>query len=949
MANNNNSFLTKVGSATSANGAEIPAFDPLSDRLFVVAATTVEIYTVSNTGSLTAAGSLTPTITPPGGTALIPNSVAVKNGVVAVAYAVQDTTTNAQLTGKVAFFNATDGSYINAVDVGALPDMLTFTPDGTKVLVANEGEPNSYGQPNSVDPEGSVSIIGIANGVANATVQTATFTSFNNQIGSLKVAGVRITGPNATVAQDLEPEYIAVAPDGATAQITLQENNAVAILDIASATITNILPLGTKNHNLPGNGIDASDQDGVINIQNWPVFGLYQPDAIASFTVNSQTYYITANEGDARDYTGFAEEVRVGSASYSLDPTVYPNAATLKQNTNLGRLTVTGVTGDIDGDGDYDRIEVFGARSFSIWDANGNQVFDSGDQLEQITATTTPTLFNSNGAADTFDSRSDNKGPEPEGVAVGVINGLTYAFIGLERTGDVVVYDVSNPNQPTFVQYINTPEDIAPEGLTFISAVDSPTGKPLLITANEVSKTVAVFEINLPNNNNFAPTDLILSATSVDENVPANTVIGTFSTTDQNQGDTFTYMFVEGGVDNPFFTINGNQLLIKQSPDFETKSSYNIRVRTTDQGGLFLDKFLVIGVNDLPDAQSNPQTQLLNPKNDVFNITGVNVKVKLKVQLSGRNSNLVNELAVFTVDDENGTINGIAPGVTGYTEAALARSQVIFSVIANNPNGFDPTSLSRLLEFDSNQNIRFYLIKNSTFDKVKQSSNTNDIVFANATNQRITSLTADSFALGWKDSSNNTAEFNDLVVNIKVTESNLILGTGLQGTEAAEVLDLRNLTGNVSATFTVNREAAFDNFVGFYRVTGENGGIDINNDGMADVLPGQTGYIQAAINQRLADINLTVNNQVSANYTGNFSGGGIFAPFIIANGRPEALLDSNVSNDPAVYFPYLGANPNQVDHIRLLGDNVFGFEDLPGGGDADYNDVIVRINLTTIG
>ncbi|MDD1415240.1 choice-of-anchor I family protein, partial [Dolichospermum sp. ST_con] len=395
----------------SANGAEISAFDSGSNRLFVVAGNTIEFYTVSTTGTLALAGSLTPTITPPVGAALIHNSVAVKNGVVAVAYAVQNSTTLAQLTGKVAFFNAGNGSFINAVDVGALPDMLTFTPDGTKVLVANEGEPNSYGQGNSVDPEGSVSIINIAGGVASATVQTADFTSFNSQIASLKAAGVRITGPGSTVAQDLEPEYIAVSPDGLTATITLQENNAIAILDIASATITQILPLGAKNYNLPGNGIDASDQDstinGGINIQNWPVFGLYQPDAIASFSINGQAYYITANEGDSRAYTGFNEEIRVGAAGYVLDPTAFPNATTLKQNANLGRLQLTNATGDIDGDGDIDRIESFGARSFSIWNANGTQVFDSGDQLEQITAAKTPTLFNSDGTAATFNTRSD--------------------------------------------------------------------------------------------------------------------------------------------------------------------------------------------------------------------------------------------------------------------------------------------------------------------------------------------------------------------------------------------------------------------------------------------------------------------------------------------------------------------------------------------------------------
>jgi phosphodiesterase/alkaline phosphatase D-like protein len=501
--------LQRIGSITSTNGAEIPAFDPASDRLFVVAGSIVEIQQISSTGAVTASGSLVVGFTPPAGTQAIPNSVATKNGIVAVAYAIQNTTTNAQQPGRVSFYNAATGAFLNSVTVGALPDMLTFTPDGTKVLVANEGEPNSYGQATSFDPEGSISIINLAGGAAAATVQTADFTSFNSQAAALKAAGVRIFGPGATVAQDLEPEYIAVSPDGATAWVTLQENNAIAILDIATGKITSIAPLGAKNYNLPGNGIDASDRDltastGKIDIKNQPAFGLYQPDAIASFSIAGKPYYITANEGDARDYTGFAEESRVGAAGYVLDPTLFPTATTLKQDANLGRLNATKASGDTDGDGDFDRIESFGARSFSIWDGTGKQIFDSGDQLEKITAAQVPTLFNSDGTATSFDTRSDNKGPEPEGVVVGVINNRTYAFVGLERTGDVIVYDVTTPSQPQFVQYLNTPEDLGVEGLTFVSAADSPTGKPLLITAAEVSKTISVFEVSLDDRTTFS-------------------------------------------------------------------------------------------------------------------------------------------------------------------------------------------------------------------------------------------------------------------------------------------------------------------------------------------------------------------------------------------------------------------------------------------------------------
>lgn len=495
--------LNKVGSATSATASEIPAFDPASKRLYVVAASTVDIYTVGNTGTLTSVGQLTPGFTPVSGTAA-PNSVAVKNGIVAVAYEVKDTATGTHQRGRVSFFNAADGTFINSVEVGFLPDMLTFTPDGKKVLVANEGEPNeNY----SVDPEGSVSIIDLTNGAATATVQNANFNAFDAQLATLRSQGLRVIGNTSTLSQDVEPEYIAIASDGLTATITLQEANAIAFLDIATATITSIKPLGLKDHSLAGNGIDSSDQDGGrINIKNVPVFGMYQPDAIASFTANGQTYYITANEGDSRvrptannafgnEGSIYTEESRVSAATYVLDPAKFPNATDLKRPENIGRLTVSNKTGDTDGDGDFDQIHAFGARSFTIWDSSGTLVYDSGDQLEKLTAQFNPTGFNSDGVPNAgFDTRSDNKGPEPEGVTVGTIDGRTYAFIGLERVGDVIVYDITNPVSPTFVQYVNPAEDRGVEGLTFVSAADSPTGKSLVITANETSNTVSVFE-----------------------------------------------------------------------------------------------------------------------------------------------------------------------------------------------------------------------------------------------------------------------------------------------------------------------------------------------------------------------------------------------------------------------------------------------------------------------
>jgi Secretion system C-terminal sorting domain/Calx-beta domain len=495
--------LIRRSTATSTSGAEISAYDSSSKRIFTVAGLTMEYYSLSNTGIISGPSNLPFGFTSAGNN-ILPNSVAVRNGIVAVGYAIVNTSNGQQQPGVVAFYNAATATYISQVAVGYLPDMITFTPDGTKLLTANEGEPNSYGQPTSFDPEGSVSIIDISGGVAAATVQNAGFTSFNGQAAALRAAGVRIYGPGATVAQDMEPEYIAFSADGSKAFVTLQENNAVAEVDIATATVTQILPLGLKDHSLAGNGLDASDRDlapgfasGSINIQNWPVRGMYQPDAIASFNVGGTTYYITANEGDSRDYTGFTEEIRVGTAGYVLDPTVFPNAATLKLNQNLGRLQLTNATGDTDSDGDFDEIHALGARSFTIWNSSFTRIFDSGDQLEQITAAQTPLTFNSDGTTGSFDGRSDNKGPEPEAVTTGTVDGVLYAFVGSERTGDIFVYDISNPAAPVFKQYIDNPTDLAVEGLLFVPANESPTGRALVIATAEVSRTVTVYEFSL--------------------------------------------------------------------------------------------------------------------------------------------------------------------------------------------------------------------------------------------------------------------------------------------------------------------------------------------------------------------------------------------------------------------------------------------------------------------
>jgi hypothetical protein len=486
-----------------AGAAEIVAHDAINQRIFKVNANaaSIDVLDISNPSNPTLVETIDATAF-----GAVANSVAVFNGIVAVAIEADIKQNN----GTVAFFDAESLAFINSVQVGALPDMVKFTPNGKFLLVANEGEPNDdY----TVDPDGSVSIINLTNGISNATVKTADFQRFNGQEDKLRAKGVRIFGPNATTSQDLEPEYITVSKNSRYAWASLQEANALAIIDIKKARVISIKSLGAKHHMLASNAIDASDRDDKINITSWPVFGMYMPDSIASYSFKGRTYIVTANEGDSRDYDGYSEEARV--KDLTLDPELFPNATELQKDENLGRLKTTLANGDIDGDGDVDEIYSYGARSFSIWTENGKQVYDSGSDFEMITAKVNALNFNStNDENGSFDNRSDDKGPEPEGLAIGDINGHTYAFIGLERVGGIMIYDITNPRRVKYIDYINyrnftvdaqlgdgstNPEvgDLGPEGIEFISAKNSPNSKPLLVVGNEVSGTTTIYEINV--------------------------------------------------------------------------------------------------------------------------------------------------------------------------------------------------------------------------------------------------------------------------------------------------------------------------------------------------------------------------------------------------------------------------------------------------------------------
>ncbi|MGX7654316.1 choice-of-anchor I family protein [Shewanella putrefaciens] len=448
------------------------------------------------------------------------NSVSISGNLLAAAIERGDAAGNkTQANGFVAFYQlngADTPQFISAVEVGALPDNVVFTHDGKMVVVANEGEPNSS---YTLDPEGSIALIAITEGKPAATATIIGFSDFN-QGGTRHseiTADIKINGPMASVAQDLEPEYIAISQDNRRAFVSLQENNAIAVIDIVNAKVAKILPLGLKDYGLEVNKIDASDKDDRVNLQSYTgVYGMYQPDTLATYRWNNTDFIVTANEGDSRDYSAFSEEARAGDLILDAN---HPQFAAAKDKTQLARLKVTTSMGDDDKDGDYDRIVSFGARSFSIWTADGQQVFDSGSDFERITAALLGNKFNNNNEENKGDSRSDDKGPEPEALALGQIGQRLYAFIGLERTSGFMIYDVTNPFDVHFIDYvvnrdfdadftINTETgvvkgdatlagDLGPEGMKFVSADKSPNSKPLLIIGNEVSGSTSVYQLNV--------------------------------------------------------------------------------------------------------------------------------------------------------------------------------------------------------------------------------------------------------------------------------------------------------------------------------------------------------------------------------------------------------------------------------------------------------------------
>ena len=419
--------------------------------------------------------------------------------------------------GRVALFTCEEDGSLTLevlVETGAQPDMVTFAGDGV-VLTADEGEPREGYEENIADPKGSVTVVDVKS--QESTV--VDFTAFDSQRDQLAEAGI-VLKKGSTPSVDLEPEYIAVS--GGKAYVTLQENNAIAVLDIESQAFEGVYSAGFEDHSTTA--IDLDKKDDAYDPQTYEsLLGIRMPDGIAAFTVEGTTYLVTANEGDAREWgdedqgTFYLSE---DERDFGEEGVTSPTGAITAENSGLEGKVVFFKTEDFDGL-DPEKDYVFGGRSFTVFQATENgleEVFTSGDDFEALTAQYVPEYFNASNDNAVLDDRSGKKGPEAESVTVGTVDGKTYAFVALERTGGVMAYDVTDPAAITFVNYVNTRDfgttvegseeyedgeldkwvtggDVAPEGLLFLDAASSPNGEPMLLTACEVSGTVAVYQL----------------------------------------------------------------------------------------------------------------------------------------------------------------------------------------------------------------------------------------------------------------------------------------------------------------------------------------------------------------------------------------------------------------------------------------------------------------------
>ncbi|NES99667.1 MAG: DUF4114 domain-containing protein [Sphaerospermopsis sp. SIO1G1] len=575
-------------------------------------------------------------------------------------------------------------------------------------------------------------------------------------------------------------------------------------------------------------------------------------------------------------------------------------------------------------------------------DAEAAIVFDTNEAIN------TPPIFNTIDIGDPTSAVT--------ALAANVSQFFTVSWGGTDDGSGIASYDVyvsENGGEFTLWQ-----DNITATSATYTGELNQTYGFYSVATDNvgneEAVPTVADTTTTVTTLDNSAPTVEDQTLT-VEENSLEGTEVGTITATDpENQALAFAILAGNLDLDNDgdlAFAIDSSTGLITVNDsddiDFENTSSFNLEVAATDSGNESDTANVTINLTDISEV-SLTEFNVAQSANGFFALEG-NTPANLKFTLVNNQTTNVNEVGVFVVDDEDGNVDGNAPGSDGYLRSALERSKIIFSAISNRPSGFELADIQRVLEVNGDSRLAFYLISNGTTDtaltQLQSTGSTNLSVFlSNSNNLQVSDFSTEGLNLSWSDQE-GADSFQNLGLRVEITQESSALYSNLQATTQQELIDLTDLVAPVTVSATVHREANFDNLIGFYVVADANGGIDTSGDGVADINPGDDGYTQAALANRITSLDLLrTDNQQTATFNGSFDGGNILAPFIVVDGTFEEAVNNNAE----VYFSFLNGNSDRVDHIRLLGDNTFGFEDLAGGGDQDFNDVIVSVDFATV-
>jgi hypothetical protein len=410
--------------------------------------------------------------------------------------------------------------------------------------------------------------------------------------------------------------------------------------------------------------------------------------------------------------------------------------------------------------------------------------------------------------------------------------------------------------------------------------------------------------------------------------------------------------------DTAIFGVGIDRLEINIDPfdDKIAESSETIGLTVLEDPNYTIDSTASNGGIIIADNNDSPVSRITRSATNLLEVDGGTNNTILKFTKVSAQSRDANEIAAFTVDDDLGSINGIKPGESGYLAAALDRAQVVFSVLGN--SGFNNNaerSSERYLNIPPGKRIEFLNIAQDTLETVradfaagKEITNVSFSVAAanggSGDRARLSAANSDSSAyeIGWETDNNANKDFKDLVLKVEAIDSlTRPVGTNLQGRQDNQVVDLRGFgNGQIFISTATVGDASYRNNVGFYEVEDTQGTL------ANGLKPGDVGYAEAAVSGAI--LRDRSNRQVDSSLP--ITGGKILAPVVIANGTFGEFLTRNPQNniDPnqlQAYFNFKGANPDKIDHFRLLGDNKFAVEDMYGGGDRDFNDIIFQLNV----